>query len=200
MWIIGLLLLAAAIVVGVDISINNDQSIDLEAFNHVWTSTPAVAFGVGVVTALVGMVGLLLFFGSLHRMKVRREERRAEAEERDRLAAERDRLADERRREIDAMSTANQGTGGRMSDERDVRDERDPAFYGDRGDRDMDREDRERVADRERMSDRDIDRDRDVDRDRDIDRERVARNDDTIDVRDRDEVEPRERHGILHRR
>jgi uncharacterized membrane protein YciS (DUF1049 family) len=156
MWIIGLLLLAAAIVVGVDISINNDQSIDLEAFNHVWTSTPAVAFGVGVVTALVGIVGLLMFFGGMRHSRVRRRERRAEM-------AERDRLADERRRELDSMATANRDSGDRTMEARP-----------------------EHV-------------------DRDMDRERVARDNDTVDVRDRedlgdrDEAEPRERHGILHR-
>jgi uncharacterized membrane protein YciS (DUF1049 family) len=99
MWIIGLLLLAAAIVVGIDIVAMNDQSVDLEAFNQVWTSSPAVTFVVGVVTALVGVFGLWMLITGMRRSRVRRRTRRAEW-------AERDRLADERRRELDALSTS----------------------------------------------------------------------------------------------
>jgi uncharacterized membrane protein YciS (DUF1049 family) len=101
MWIIGLLLLVAAVVVGIDIAAMNDQQVDLEAFNQVWTSSPAIAFVVGVVTALVGVLGLWLMFTGLRRSRVRGRERRAEM-------AERDRLADERRRELEAMSAAGQ--------------------------------------------------------------------------------------------
>jgi hypothetical protein len=102
MWIIGLLLLAAAVAVGVDIATRNDTQVDLEAYNHVWTSSPAAAFVVGVVTALVGVAGLWLMLYGLARSRVRRRERRADF-------AERDRLAEERRREIAAMSAANRG-------------------------------------------------------------------------------------------
>jgi len=102
MWIIGLLLLAAAVVVGIEVAISNDQSVDVEAFNHVWTSSPAAAFLVGVATAVVGALGLWMIFAGMRRNRLRRRDRRAEI-------AERDRLADERRREIDAMSAAGQG-------------------------------------------------------------------------------------------
>ncbi len=117
MWIIGLLLLAAAIVVGVEIGISNDRQVDIEAFNHVWTSNPAAAFLVGVVTALVGVFGLWLLFVGMRRSRVRSRRRRAEI-------AERDRLADERRRELEAM-----GDGERVSqtdrETVDLRDEPD---------------------------------------------------------------------------
>ena len=99
MWIIGLLLLVAAVAVGIDIAAMNDQSVDLEAFNQVWTSSPAIVFLVGVVTALVGMFGLWLMISGLRRSRIRGRERRAEM-------AERDRLADERRRELAAMAAA----------------------------------------------------------------------------------------------
>jgi ABC-type nickel/cobalt efflux system permease component RcnA len=105
MWIIGLVLLAAAVVVGIEIGISsNDRSVDIEAFSHVWTSNAAAAFLVGVITALVGAFGLWLMFTGMRRSRVRRRARRAELNERDRLA-------DERRREIEAMSSTGRGNG-----------------------------------------------------------------------------------------
>src|SRR5438067_9561761 len=106
MFVIGLLLLAAAIVVGIDIAVMNDTKVDLEAFNQTWTSSPGAAFVVGVITAVVGLVGLWLMINGMRRMRARRRERRAIVEERDRLAAE-------RQREIDAMSAAGRGDRGR---------------------------------------------------------------------------------------
>lgn len=139
MWIIGLLLLAAAVVVGIDIVTRNDTQVDLEAFNHTWTSSPAAAFVVGVVTALVGVFGLWFMVFGMKRARVHRRERRAEM-------AERDRLADERRREIDAMSTAN----GR---------DREPVNAGER----VAARDDDTTMDRDRdMQDRDM-QERDVD-------------------------------------
>ena len=92
MWIIaliGLVLLAAALVVGIDFAMNNSTQVDLEAFNHVWTSNPAAAFVAGVVATLVGVVGLLLLFDGTRRARVQSRARRVEYAERDRLAAER---------------------------------------------------------------------------------------------------------------
>jgi len=116
MWIIGLLLLAAAVVVGIEFGISNDQSIDVEAFNHVWTSSPAAAFLVGVATALVGAFGLWVMVTGMRRSRVRGRSRRAEM-------AERDRLADERRRELDAMSTS--GSNRDARDDEHLLDDRD---------------------------------------------------------------------------
>jgi hypothetical protein len=182
MWIIGLLLLAAAIVVGVEIGISsNDRSVDIEAFSHVWTSNAAAAFLVGVITTLVGVIGLWLMFVGMRHSRVRRRERRADI-------AERDRLADERRREIDAMSTAGRGEGrDRVADDRPVATET---------------RDRERLAD-----DRDHERvqgdrpDGDVDlRDRRDDSEmRDERRDDVDEAADEHEAEQHERRSILHR-
>jgi hypothetical protein len=191
MWIIGLLLLAAAVVLGVDIATRNDTQIDLEAFNHVWTSSPAAVFIVGVVTALVGAFGLWLMLYGLARSRVHRRARRAEF-------AERDRLADERRREIAAMSTANRGdrepvaTGDRVGRRDDYESsDRD----GDMRDRDMG--DGEREMSPRRASDREIE-------DRDTANGDVAgRNSEDTDLRDRpaadDEEEAPHRHGIFHR-
>jgi hypothetical protein len=149
MWIIGLLLLAAAIVVGIEIGISNDQQVDVEAFNHVWTSNPAAAFVAGVVTALVGAFGFWLMFTGMGRRRVRRRDRRAEM-------AERDRLADERRREIDALSTASTAERGDRDDwedrDRDDRDrERVPADrHDDRREDDVDlRDSRDAVREHE---------------------------------------------------
>ncbi|HEX2381970.1 MAG TPA: hypothetical protein VHI95_05010 [Acidimicrobiales bacterium] len=116
MWIIGLLLLAAAVAVGIDIAMMNDQQVDLEAFNQVWTSSPAAAFVVGVVTTLVGVAGLWLLVNGLRRSRVRTRSRRAEM-------AERDRLADERRRELDAMSASTASRHDTADDDRVVDDD-----------------------------------------------------------------------------
>jgi len=166
MWIIGLLLLAAAIVVGIEIGISNDRQVDVEAFNHIWTSNPAAAFLAGVVTALVGAFGLWLMFVGMRHSRVRRRSRRADI-------AERDRLADERRREIEAMSTA--GRGDRDRDDRTVAERPVAAGYRDRARGDAERDDRD-------VDERDV---RDRDRD-DRDRERVPadRRDDDVDLRD----------------
>ena len=141
MWIIGLLLLAAAVVVGIEVAISNDQTVDVEAFNHVWTSSPAAAFIVGVVTALVGAFGLWLMITGMRRSRVRSRNRRAEM-------AERDRLADERRREIDAMSTA-----GGSRDEHDERADDRPTVNAD--DRDRERVPADRDDDVDLRDDRD---------------------------------------------
>src|SRR4029077_7086471 len=114
---------------GIEFGISNDQSIDVEAFNHVWTSSPAAAFLVGVATALVGAFGLVLMVTGMRRSRVRGRSRRAEM-------AERDRLADERRRELDAMSTSGSNRDARDEHPADDRDrERVPA---DRRDDDID--------------------------------------------------------------
>jgi hypothetical protein len=184
MWIIGLLLLAAAVVVGIEIGISsNDRPVDIEAFNHVWTSNAAAAFVVGVITALVGAFGLWLMFVGMRHRRVHRRQRRAETAERRAEMEERDRLADERRREIAAMSAA-----GRGDDREPAADDRPLASEY----RDPDAGDRERVpADR---------RDEDVDL-----RDRRDESDMSDDRRDdtRGAVEERgaehHRRGILHR-
>jgi hypothetical protein len=190
MWIIGLLLLAAAVVVGIEIGISsNDRSVDIEAFSHVWTSNAAAAFLVGVITTLVGVVGLWLMFTGMRRSRVRRRERRAELEERDRLA-------EERRREIDAMSTAGRGDDYDRAD-----DERFPttaAATTEYRDRDRDDMDREPVPADRRDEDVDL-RDSRDDTDMSDSNMHDERRDDVRDAIDEHEAEHHGRGGILHR-
>jgi len=60
MLIIGLLLFAAAVTVGIDFAVLNNNAIDLEAFGQVWESNASVAFVAGVVTALVGAIAVAM--------------------------------------------------------------------------------------------------------------------------------------------
>jgi len=88
MLIIGLLLVAAAITVGIDIAVLNNYSTDVEAFGQVWTSSPSVVFVAGVVTALVGAIGIAMMTDGMQRMRDRRHDHRQTRTERDRYAAE----------------------------------------------------------------------------------------------------------------
>ena len=91
MFFIGLILLAAAAVVGIDVAVVNGTGVNFEAFGHVFTTNTAAIFAAGVVVALVGCFGLFLMTDGAGR-SARRRARRREVE------AERDRLADEARR------------------------------------------------------------------------------------------------------
>ena len=111
--IIGLLLVAAAITVGIDFAVLNNYSVDVETFGQVWTSSPSVAFVAGVVTALVGAIGVALMVDGSRRMRTKRHTTRSRR-------AERERLADERQRELDHQQEM---AGGRAAvDERDSAD------------------------------------------------------------------------------
>jgi hypothetical protein len=94
--VIGIILFAAAVVVGIDVTWTNHFGVDIEAFGQTYTVSPALMFVGGVVTALVGALGLMLLHDGMERRKIRRTETRAAINERDSLAAERDRLAAER--------------------------------------------------------------------------------------------------------
>lgn len=89
MLIIGVVLLVAAVVVGIDVAAQNQVQVDVEAFNHVWTSSPSAAFIAGVVTAIVGVLGVFLMLDGGARSRRKRREGRAVVSERDHLAAER---------------------------------------------------------------------------------------------------------------
>jgi hypothetical protein len=107
--IIGLLLVAAAITVGIDVAALNNYSVDVEAFGQVWTSSPAMVFVAGAVTALVGAIGVALVVDGSRRMRATRSKR-----------SERERLADERQRQLEHQSEL---AGGRPTvDERDSAD------------------------------------------------------------------------------
>jgi hypothetical protein len=88
--VIGIILFAAAVVVGVDVTWMNHFGVDVEAFNQTYTVSPALMFVGGIVTALVGVLGLMLLHDGMERRGVRRRETRAAVAERDQLAAERD--------------------------------------------------------------------------------------------------------------
>ncbi|MEY2423509.1 MAG: hypothetical protein QOI95_3576 [Acidimicrobiaceae bacterium] len=79
MVLIGFVLLAAAAAFGLDLAIENYFSIDVDAFNQVFTTSASAVFVAGVVTGLTGALGLMLMRDGL----VRRRRRRLEAREAD---------------------------------------------------------------------------------------------------------------------
>ena len=99
MFIIGLILLAAAAVVGIDVAVINSTGVNFEAFGYVFTTNTAAIFVAGVVIALVGCFGLFLMTDGAGRSARRRAERREVTAERDRLAAEAERMHAERDRQ-----------------------------------------------------------------------------------------------------
>jgi hypothetical protein len=88
MLIIGLILFAAALAVGIDVAAMNDLGIDIDAFGQVYETNTGALFVAGFVTALVACLGLVLISDGLARSVRRRAERR-------RIKAERDQLAEE---------------------------------------------------------------------------------------------------------
>lgn len=88
MLIVGLILFAAAIVVGVDVASVNELGVDVEVFGTYWASTTGAIFVIGFVCALVACLGLLMIGDSLARRARRRAERRRLQSERDELALE----------------------------------------------------------------------------------------------------------------
>ncbi|HEV3226959.1 MAG TPA: hypothetical protein VGZ52_08995 [Acidimicrobiales bacterium] len=85
--VIGLVLLAAAAVVGIDVVVQNNFAIDVVGFGKDISTSLAGLFVAGVVTGLVAAVGIMLVRdGTIHWRKLRREARADEAE-RDRLVA-----------------------------------------------------------------------------------------------------------------
>ena len=81
MLIIGLVLIAAAAAVGIEITAMNNVSIDVDAFNQLYETSIAMVFVAGVVTALAGAVGVMLVRdGLIRRRRLHREA--AEADQR----------------------------------------------------------------------------------------------------------------------
>ena len=98
MFIIGLILLAAAAVVGIDVAAVNSTTVDFEAFGHIFVTNTAVLFVAGVITAFVACLGVFLMTDGAGRTARRRAHRREVEAERDRLAAEAEQLHAERDR------------------------------------------------------------------------------------------------------
>jgi ABC-type nickel/cobalt efflux system permease component RcnA len=115
MMILGLLLIAAAVVVGTEVVVSNTEAIRFDLFGwEVDNASVAGVFLFGAVAAVVLLVGLWMLATGLRRARRRRlevrqarhdrdealrqqdEERRAIEAERDRLAAEKARLAGDR--------------------------------------------------------------------------------------------------------
>jgi len=88
MLIIGLVVIAAAATFGIEIASMNNVSIDIDAFNQVYETSAALVFAAGVVTALVGAIGVLLVRDGLVRLRsTRRDVREAEVRRERHLAA-----------------------------------------------------------------------------------------------------------------
>ena len=88
MAIIGLLLLAAAAVFGIELAAMNDYTIEIDAFNQVYSTTAAIVFVAGIVTGLTAVLGIMLLRdGLVRRHQKRSEARRAEAHRERHIAA-----------------------------------------------------------------------------------------------------------------
>jgi hypothetical protein len=88
MAIIGLVLLAAAAVFGIELAAMNDYSIEIDAFNQVYSTTASIVFVAGIVTGLATALGLMLLRdGLVRRRRVRLEAREAEEHRQRHIAA-----------------------------------------------------------------------------------------------------------------
>ena|SRR5581483_4719387 len=87
MALIGLVLLAAAAVFGIDVVAQNNFAIDVEGFGQVVSTSLAGLFVAGVVTGIVACVALMLMRDGAVRRRHKRAAARASAVERDRMAA-----------------------------------------------------------------------------------------------------------------
>jgi len=122
MVLIGFALIAAAVVVGIDLTAQNNFAIDIDAFGQIVSTTAAGMFVAGIVTGLAAAVGIMMFRDGFVRARRVRAETKA-------MAAERDRRA--------AAYAREHGLDGRYGDDREV----------DLTDRDTDRDmDREHVT------------------------------------------------------
>lgn len=107
MLIIGLVIIAAAAAVGIEITAMNNVSIDVDAFNQLYETSIAMVFVAGVVTALAAAVGVMLVRDGLVRSRRRRREAAEEDERRERhIAALEDEHAAHRRAEVDTRTDA----------------------------------------------------------------------------------------------
>jgi flagellar biosynthesis/type III secretory pathway M-ring protein FliF/YscJ len=87
MALIGLLLIAAAAAVGIDIAAQNQFGIDIEAFNQVIATNASVVFIAGAVAGMAGALGVLLLVDGMARRRRLRAEKNEAIRERDRLAS-----------------------------------------------------------------------------------------------------------------
>ena len=107
MVLIGFVLIAAAAVVGIDITAQNNFAIEIDAFGQILSTTAAGVFVAGIVTGLAAALGIMLFRDGFIRSRSTRAENRASRVERDRMAA---------------AYAREHGLDGRYGDDRDDRD------------------------------------------------------------------------------
>lgn len=109
MAVLGLLLLAAATVVGVEVVRLNDATVTVSTFGYLTDLTAGGLFLAGAAAGLLATLGLLLLLGGFGRMRRRRAERRQLKSEKTRLVSERDQeiseLADENARLREELAT-----------------------------------------------------------------------------------------------
>jgi hypothetical protein len=78
MLIIGLILFGAAVAVGIDVAVINDAGVDVDAFGQMFSTTIGGAFVAGIVTAIVGCLGLLMISdGTARRRRLAHEAKAA---------------------------------------------------------------------------------------------------------------------------
>jgi hypothetical protein len=87
MMVIGLLLFAAAAVVGIDVAATNDLGVDVDVFGRTVATNTGSLVVAGIVVALVGAVGVLLLVDGARRRRMAAQEEREIRAERERLAA-----------------------------------------------------------------------------------------------------------------
>ncbi len=86
MVLIGLILLAAAAVVAVDLIVQNTSDVTIHAFGQTWTLPEYWLVVAGLVATAVGLFGLALIFGTARAGRRARRDRRALERENKRLA------------------------------------------------------------------------------------------------------------------
>lgn len=86
MVLIGFVLIAAAAVVGIDVAVQNNFAVDIDAFGQILSTTAAGVFVAGCVTGLVAALGIMLFRDGFIRSRRARAEAREQRLERERMA------------------------------------------------------------------------------------------------------------------
>ena len=116
MLIIGLVLIAAAAAVGIEITAMNNVSIDVDAFNQLYSTSIAMVFVAGVVTALAGVLGVMLVHdGLIRRRRRHREAVEEETRREQRMAELEEEHAARRRAEVESRTNETAGTDNAAS-------------------------------------------------------------------------------------
>ncbi|HEX4821588.1 MAG TPA: hypothetical protein VFV00_15390 [Acidimicrobiales bacterium] len=87
MVLIGFVLIAAAAVIGIDITAQNNFAVEIDAFGQILSTTAAGMFVAGIVVGLAAAVGIMLMRDGMVRSRRARAQSKASIAERDRMAA-----------------------------------------------------------------------------------------------------------------